>query len=436
MAMTAAALFAQSPEPPPPPEIKDLRPPKPAVRITVESQPTRTGAQRGRLVDVIPKLDPSKLYPLVPGTWEAQVVSGVRKAAVDTIRLNLQDPDLPATVTFPAGDGDILLARWNAADPGRPERATWLWDTPYWDMFIAEVDAVVLRADELTRYCESLLVWDDNPLVLRSLRLTYLNSEPGKQEVSGKGTYIQTQRATYWMHFEALARGDRGYIGVTISKRAIVHGADANFPFDSMFVNERFPPLRERIPGWSREVLLEQLGQGSSRDNQGEYPLRRDAIILEELLSRGPVSDAEVQRILIGGSDRGEALSGAITDSRLSAFLEALESRNELAAYAASIGSALLAGPVQASVKETAMVHVVAAMGKHGIDFSREALSFLERGQYTSSSLFYLGSHAQDVETLRKLERIPVRANFEDDKKRAIQTIRGRLGLPVDAQYR
>jgi hypothetical protein len=403
--------------------------PQPEVRVSIESNPTRLAARDSRFDSIVSGLDAAKLVPVVPGSWEAQVVTGVRNSAGNTIRLHLQDPDRPAVLTFATTEGDVLLARWNAADPGRPDRATWLWDTPYWDIFIVEVDATVLRGDELTSYCEGLFVWDNGTIELRSLRLTYLNSEPGKQEVVGIGEYLKTERGIYNMGLSALARGDRGYIGVSLSK-SIAGGSEPG----ASWVRERFPPLRDRLVTWTREALLEEVGKNSlpKGTNAPTFLSLRDAIVLRELLSRGPVSDAEVRRILFGGLDRSGAGTSEFILERVIAFLDALESRNEMAAYAPSLESAFLGAPIHPAYEGAVMGHVVAAMDRHGIDFSRASLSFLERGQYVGQSLWYLGNHARDAETLRKMESIPVRPEMEDAKKYAVRGIRQKLGLPVN----
>ncbi len=322
-------------------------------------------------------------------------------------------------------EGDVLLARWNAADPSRPERATWLWNTPYWDIFIVEVDATVLRADELARYCDKLFVWDGS-IQLRSLQLIYLNSEPGKQEVAGIGDYLKTERGIYRMWLSALARGDRGYIGVSLSK-PISGGAEAG----SSWVRERFPPLRDRLVTWTRQALLEEVGKNSlpKGTNTPTALSRRDTIVLRELLSRGPISDAEVRRILFGGLDRGGYGTSEFILERVIAFVDALESRNEMAAYAPSLESAFLGAPIHPAYEGAVMGHVFAAMDRHSIDFSRASLSFLERGQYVGQSLLYLENHARDPETLRKIESIPVRPEMEDSKKYAVRAIRRKLGV-------
>jgi len=428
-AMTVAVTFAMSAvmacaQPQAAPKVVRIgRHPPPAVRVTIDSEPATRLSPDARFESIVLELDPAKLSPVVPGSWEAQVVSGVRKSAGDTVRLHLQDPDLPAILTFPSSEGDVLLARWNAADPGRPDRATWLWDTPFWDIFIVEVDATVLRADQLARYCSELFVWDNGPIDLRSLRLTYLNSEPGKQEVAGVGEYLKTERGLYWMGLSALARGDRGYIGVGLSKS--ISGSSEP---GANWVRERFPPLRDRLVSWNRDALLEEVGKDSLPKGTNAPTLlsRRDAIVLRELLSRGPLSDTEVRRILFDGLHRG----GEQILERVIAFLDALESRNEVEAYAPSLESAFLGAPIHPVYEDVVMGHVVAAMDRHGIDFSRASLSFLERGQYVGQSLLYLENHARDVETLSKVENTSVRPEMEDAKKFAIKAIIRKLYGP------
>jgi len=432
--MSVAVVSAQSPPPPPPPAAPQVtlvgrHKPPPEVRVSVDSTRGHGVSHDDRFDEIVSGLDASKLSPVVPGSFEAQVVAGVVNSTGNPVRLHLQDPDRPAIRTFNTSDeGDVLLARWNAADPSRPERATWLWNTPYWDIFIMEVDPVVLRADQLTRYCEGLFVWDGDLIDLRSLTLTYRSSEPGKQDVFGRGEYVQTERAIYSLWLTALAKGDRAYIGVNLSK-----SITAGDPPGGRGIKERFPPLSERVLGWSRDTLLEEIGKDFSlEDRRRGYPVGRDAIILTELLSRGRVSDAEVRRIVIGGFDLGDVRGTEVIGRRVSAFLEALESRNELPVYAPSLASALLGAPLHPLYAEIVVGRVLAAMNRHGIDFSKEALSFLERGQYTRESLSYLESHVQDADTLRAVERIPVPPELEDNKQFALKTIRERLGVPVN----
>ncbi len=446
-AMAAGVLFAQSQTLPAPlpdsqgelPKVQPIWPrrPPPAVRVSIKSDPTRQLGHDSSFETVVSKLDPAKLYPLVPGSVEARVAAVVRRSAANTIRLHLQDPETPRILTFPTSDGDVLLARWGAADSGRPERATWLWDTPSLDIFIVEVDAAVLRPDELTRYCEGLFVWDDRAIGLRSMGLTYLDSATGKQVVLGKAEFDGTSRGFYGVGLSAFASGDHAYIGVTLSKSIISAGAyaEADIPSGAWGVKERFPPLRDRLSSWSRDALVAEVGKGFSlRDNLLRYPSGRDRIVLDELLSRGPLSDAEVRRIVVGVFDQGDYQSGEIISLRMGTLLGALESRNEVAAYAPSLRSTLLNTPVLAAIEDSVMGHVVAAMNRHGIDFSEAALSFLERGRYTRLSLYYLQDHARDEKTLRKLESIPVRPDLEDTKRFAVKRIAERLGVPVNAQ--
>jgi hypothetical protein len=446
-AMAAGVLLAQSQTLPAPlpnsqgelpkPQRIGARQPPPAVRVAIESKPAHRPAHDSKFESIVSKLDPAKLYPSTPGSREAQVAAVVRRSAANTIRLHLQDTDTPRLLTFATSDGDVLLARWGAAESGRPERATWLWDEPWWDIFVIEVDPAVLQSDQLTRYCEGLFVWDTGPIGLRSMSLTYLDSQPGKQVALGTGEYIQTSRGVYVMWLSALASGDHAYIGVTLSKSIILAGAygEANIPSGAWEVKERFPPLRDRLSSWSRDALLEELGKGApGNDYLRRYPRTHDVIILQELLSRGPLSDAEVRQVVVGDFDKGDAYSAEVIDLRVGTFLLVVESRNELAAYAPALRSVLLGTPILAAYEDPVMGRVATAMDKHGIDFSEAALLCLERGRYTRMSLFYLQFHARDEQTLRKLQSIPVRPDLEDTKRFAVKRIAERLGVPVSVQ--
>jgi hypothetical protein len=235
------------------------------------------------------------------------------------------------------------------------------------------------------------------------------------------GDYTRTERGSYHMWFAALVAEGRAYVGVGLSKWML------QYPRAASQVRERFPPLRERLASVSRQALFEELGKGYAAGRILTYPENRDAIILEEILSRGPLTDAEVRQAVIGTFDDRAFDSGEVINLRVIAFLRALQGPKQLAAYAPALESVLLGAPIHSATEDFVIGHVFASMERYKIDFSPAAFAFLERGRYTRQSLFYLSFNAQNEKTLHKLEGISVAPEFQTEKKSAIYRISNTL---------
>jgi hypothetical protein len=410
------------------------RQPAPAVRVSIELKPEAPPAHSQDFETLLSRLETLTLLPAPRESLEAQVLAGVADAASRTFRLPYPDPGLVSAVTFPSDRGDVLVARWSATDPGRPERAWWVWDEPQRVVFVAEVDPSTLSPEHFRRYCEGLFVWDKAPILLRTLRLSYRNEGSNPKEIVGQGEYVQTERGIYSMGFTALATQDHAYIGVSLSRSIVIASLDPKLDNDALGpLPERFPPLRQRIARWSRDTLLNELGKGfGPTDRLLYYPWARDGILLGELVMRGPVSDAEVRRIVLGGFEDSSTRSGEIIAYRLESFLRALKSRNQLAVYAASIAAVLMDAPIHPIMEDSIMGRVSHAMEEQGIDFCQSAVNLLERGRFVRMGLYYLQAHGRSEDTLQKLERLSVRPELEPNRARALKAIAERLGVPAE----
>ena len=73
------------------------------------------------------------------------------QAASASLRFKLGDVSGPGIYTLTTGEGDVLVARWSGADSSRPERAIWLWDTPSFTTFVADVDPSILQPSTPSR---------------------------------------------------------------------------------------------------------------------------------------------------------------------------------------------------------------------------------------------------------------------------------------------
>jgi len=351
-------------------------------------------------------------------------VSAAKQAAAKSLRIDLGAFGDPWIETFQSNEGDILVARWTPADAGRPERAFWLWDAPSSTVLVTAVTPETLNPDSLPTYFENLLDWN-RFINLSALKLFYLNATPGKEDVVGLGTYMQTERGTYWLGFSARADGGRSYVSIEMSKAIFA----AIYPPAASEVPERFPPLRSRLATAPREALFAELGKGYKAPWLLTYPHNRDAIVMAELLSRGPVSDAEMRRIVIGNFNKGDLKDADVVNSRVGAFVGVLERAKQLSTYAPSIARVLLDAPVHPVMQGAVLGHLLGAAMRQNIDLSDAALTFLEHGQFIDISLHYLGLNSRDPDTLRKLSTIPLAPKYDEQKKIAIERIQRRIAL-------
>jgi hypothetical protein len=379
---------------------------------------------------IITSLDPSKLRAAESGSWENQVLIAAEQSAGVTLRLRLSDPDRVGIYTLKTDEGDTLVARWNGAGSDRPDRAVWLWDTPFYTTFVVEVDAAVLRITDLIHYCENLFLWDQDPLQLTSLGLAYIASESGKEQATGLGRYIQTERGSYQLWFAALSTRAKAYVAVGMSKAIF----SDRYPPEAYQVRERFPRLASLLINVSRDELFGELGKGYVPPQILSYPTNRDAIVLSALLSRGPLSDSKVEQVVIGALNKGDSQSALVVNSRLIAFLTALEGRNELAVYAPALEKVFLGARIHRGYEDSVIGHLFGAMERHQIDFSHAALKFLEHGQFGRPSLYYLEKNVRDEKTLRKLSDIAVKADLDQERNVVLKNIERRLGSKQNPQ--
>jgi hypothetical protein len=374
------------------------------------------------LASMLTNLTTVNWRPIVIGSWEEQVLMASEHGVGKTLHLGLSDLGPPTISTTSSPDGDVLRGRWDGA-PGRPEKVIWLWDTPSLTTFIVEADASLIQPKELAAYCEALFVWN-NFIELKSIRLMFSDTEAGPQRVTGAASYLQTSRGIYRLGLRAEAIDGKGYIAVDMSKSLFLYPPDADG------VPERFPPLSTRLDGMSRSTLFSELGKGyNSQATLDMYPRNRDTIVMTELLSKGPVSNSELNEIVLGKFGDGKSEHTEIILFRFNALLRALEETKQLAMYLPGLESLLheAVAPIAGSMSNSITGSFFAAMDKNKVDATSAAFAFLGKGKFVDLSLLYLQQHIHDTATLNKLAQLRVAAEFQDSKDRTVGNVRWRL---------
>jgi hypothetical protein len=374
------------------------------------------------LSKILPRLKAEGLGPVATDSAESRVLDAAKQAAERSLRLDFADLGTPAVYTFTQANGDVLVARWTATGLKRPERAVWLWDTPYETAFVMEIDGSGLQPKDLTEYTESLFAWD-RFTVLKSIILKYLTSKPGAEQAVGFAKCLETERHIYWLRFNAAAIDGHAYILVLMPKSMFT------YPPEVDGVPERFPPLQTRLGGVPRSDLFAELGKGYDGKQLLSYPRHRDVIILSELLSRAPVTGAEVREIIVGRFDDGKPASAEILLARLNALLMALAKRDQLAAYLPVLEQFFIETELPAGewMKSTLASRFLGVMRKHHVDASPASLTFLKQGKFIRESLFDLEQNGRGRATLNELVKVEVPTELRQQKDLAVKGIQGRL---------
>ena len=321
-ALTAATVLAQTPE---------------AGRghVSIEAiPPDQTWIKQMR--EMLPMLDGNRLRSVAPESWEGTIANAGKAVAQDILNLDFGEPE--GLYTYTDSRRDTLVARWRPAAPNAPEREIWLWDTGFQTVFVLDIDPALIRPERLPGYCETLLRWRRNPVVLERVKIQFLDTAPQKEQVIDASTHDESPMGLLRFRVSAIGANGKAYLGVMMTKEFFRH----KYPHGSAFVDERFPPLQTRLRDSSRAGLFTELALTDTMPVSVSGRRFRTIFILEELLSRGHLSDSEVEEVLHPQKRQAGTLGD---DGRLSPFLIALDKQHELAAYARPVMNVLLSRP-------------------------------------------------------------------------------------------
>jgi hypothetical protein len=389
-----------------------------SVHVSIRQLPIGSELPSGWSQQVVAKLDQTKLRPVVPGSWEGQLVDTDGQSGSLIVHRDLRA--VTGYYTFTDPTGDTLVARWDNSNTGSQEKAIWLWDGPSSIAFVLQINPTLLASSgAFVQYCENLIVWDTYPVKLTSLQLYFSAPAGSEQRVIGKGKHAEQELGLFKWWLEGISSQGEAYVVVGASKPFF-----GNKYAREALVPERFPPLKDRLKSLPRNTLFDEMGKGYRAGRLVTYPSQRDKVLLAELLSRGPVGDPEVYQIVMGTFDPHDNQSGLVVNSRMHSFLSVLEERNELGLYAPALERLCVGAKRDSGLSIYSVGALFGAMAQNRIDFSRAALAFLERDQFAGSSLFYLKRNACDAKTIQALSEIAVRPELEKDKQDALRQMR------------
>ena len=371
------------------------------------------------LLEIVKNLDAARLRPVVSGGWESQLLNAAKSSALKTVRRTLGTAG--GYYTLSTNEGDVLVGRWTGPNAGGQDKAIWLWDTAGSTNFIFQTDPAVLGSSTLPGFLENLLIWDEYPVKLTAVQLNYAESSASSgQQVVGAGTHLQQERGIFGWRLVGVSVGGDAYLSISMTKPFF----RSEYPADAL-VPERFPPLRDRLKALPRTALFGELGKGYV-PRRGNYPAGRDRIVVNELFSRGPVSDIEVSRIVMGDFELNRS-EWEVVNSRMHSFLEVVQQRGELSAYSPGLERLCMTAKPGGAFSDTVLSAVYGTMGRNKVDFSRVALALMNRDEFVKSSLWHLSWYAQTEEVFQSLSRSALEPEYEPMKQAALKQIRARI---------
>ncbi|MBL8233634.1 MAG: hypothetical protein JNL98_34375 [Bryobacterales bacterium] len=387
------------------------------TRFEIEAAPHRTQGERteNTTAAMLAKLAG---YPLreVQSQWERIHV----KAAEESIRFSLRaDPRSVVGIgVINDPSGDIFLARWAVGpdDSARGIQGLAIWDTPDHTYAVLNCTENVFQSQAaVSDFLRWVIAWKSRMVYLELVRVWYAGSA-GKVILQGSGDVVPPPESGTAFGIEAI----RTPSGVALVFKIYKTVLRRFYPDGSIFVQERFPPLAERVSSWSMQAILTEIGRNWEAGGPMWLAPDRDAILFGEAVRRG-IDQQELKQTLLAKGPHGD-----VRARRIGVYLRILKESKLIGQYREVLGQvAVELGVTQDSTEFPANTLFQGLIGVEGVDFSEQALECVARCRFAEGALLYLAEQGTE-DTIRELERIAVPASLQGRKAATIERIRYR----------
>jgi hypothetical protein len=187
---------------------------QPASHVSAQSSGGNPGLVSA-LIDIVGRLDQTRLSTPSNAT-EPSVIESAKKS--EEISLRMPFGTLLGSYTLTVSSEDVLVARWAPAAAPGGESPIWLWDTPRFTTFVLEVPPDTLEPRNLESYLERLFVWDSTPVMLKSLKVSYLSAKSADRSASGDGSHLVAAQPIFSWWFAAATVKTKSYVVVAMGK--------------------------------------------------------------------------------------------------------------------------------------------------------------------------------------------------------------------------
>jgi len=273
---------------------------------------------------------------------------------------------------------DVLVARWPANSSTEGGAPVLLWDDATSETVVFRFDANQIRSPTaLAQLVETLMHWDSHRLGSAELWVRSLVG-PGRvltgYGVRGVNAIPLQFELGPQVTFAGFISGNMGYLGISFMSRSV------EFPSELKGIDERFPPLRERVQYWTTAKLIAQSHPARSRGYQ------RDAVLVHELVKREDLTVPAFQDLLSRGVGNWSSMANDVLPEPVRAAIEA----HRVGKFAEAIYLYMDHHPPSPAISYQTDRILSALSSEPEIDLEERAIQYLGNRTAVRGSLEYL----------------------------------------------
>lgn len=301
-------------------------------------------------------------------------------------------------------DEDILLARWAPRRSDGDIRSIQMWDGALYELVIFELNpSLANSAESLGTFLRTILKPPPEKLRIAG---------PKRQELQdGFGLFRGDTNAELWrgpifrMPINQVRGADEQFFTVQeISGRVFLmfdfgkRAAYAPWP-QSIYLNERFPPLASRVQGWEKEKLVAEITAPERMpecwdprvmgQHQDYFRLQRDQVLIAETVRRG-LTPEEFQAVMDSPYGREllvrELLAAGETERYTDLIVQTIHRYGDLPDVNQDFSSMGKTIPARSHLAEV----IISLGSRGGPDFSKTMLESAAAGHETELALNYV----------------------------------------------
>jgi hypothetical protein len=330
----------------------------------------------------------------------------------------------PSSVSILVDRGeDILVAQWPLNPPTEGVAPVLLWDDSISETIVFRCSADrISTPTSVERLVDGLMNWNNRRLGSAGLSVRQ-PAVPGTVLVGygyRRADAIPSQfDVGVEVTFSGFISGKVGYLGVSFVSHS---GA---FPNEMKGIDERFPPLLERVPHWTTARLIAEIGH--SRRHKSLFGMYigiylRDRVLVHELVKREDLTVAAFEDLLVRGIGNGPSY-GNVVPEPIRAAIEA----HRVGKFAETIDRYMDRHPPLPDGYLATDNILLALTSDREIDLEERAIHYLESGVAIGSSLKYLEIRGQTEKAREAAASVNANGQWKLERKAALAAIDARI---------
>lgn len=360
--------------------------------------------------------------------WEQLHVQAAQRA-IESV-LSVKPASLSGISTLTEDGGDVLLSKWATTDTALAMDGIAVWDSPEFIYFVLRCAPEFFATPQtVLTHLRSLLSWKFTGTYLMAIQAWHGKWADGTVLAGGGrvGPGFQTGSQFGW-EFTLLAKRRAGAVELVLQFGKVPFRS--LYPDESSYVNERFPPLKERVIEWSRAMILAEIGRTLDASGPIQAFQDRDRILIREILKRG-LDSQHVEDLLLGV---GKTVPMDYMGRRIQSILQALKESKTVAIHSDAMfrAAVLLANRKDLPPHFSSMVFQHLMM-ENNVDFVRQAMDCALSCVHKEGPFRYLSERGTGKE-LVQLAAIDVAESLRLLKRVLLEYMRNRIGAQQEVR--